>query len=113
MDQCGAGCDLALDLAHVLHEYRCTGNSVYGERDGGDVEHQQRDANDHSDWCGRQCELQPGARAGAGNDFGTERGAGGNGEIYDFLPYAVPGALWDRMLGLHGAGFADAGFGGC
>ena len=41
MDECGAGCDFAFDVAHVLHEHGCVGNSVHGERDGGDIEHQR------------------------------------------------------------------------
>ncbi len=39
--QRGAGCGLAFDVAHVLHEHGCVGNSVHGERDSGDIEHQQ------------------------------------------------------------------------
>ena len=49
MDQCGAGCDFAFDVTHVLHEHGCAGYSVHRERDGGDIEHQQQDADDHGD----------------------------------------------------------------
>ncbi len=48
MDQCGAGCDVAFDVAHILHEYGCAGHPIHRQRDGGDAEHQRADADDHA-----------------------------------------------------------------
>ena len=69
MDQCGAGCDFAFGVSHVLHEYGCAGHSVHGERDGGDVERSAaRLLTITVTGASGRRELQPGAGAGAGDD---------------------------------------------
>ena len=85
MGECGAGRDVALDVAHLLHEYGCARHSVHGKRDGGDVEYQQQDVDDYGDGSERQRELQPGAGTDAGDDSGIAAGADGDGEVYDVV----------------------------
>ena len=56
--------------------------SVHGNGNGGDVEYQQEGADDYRDGRERQRELQPGARAGAGNDHVLNDSAEQHGKIY-------------------------------
>ena len=55
---------------------------IYGDRDGGVVEHQRPDADDYGDGRERHGELQPGAGPAAGNDLWIGAGAHGDGTFY-------------------------------
>src|SRR5580698_2717893 len=98
MDQCGAGCDLAFDITHLLPEYRWAGHSIHRKWDGGDTEHQRENFDDHGDGSERQRELQPGAGATAGNDPRIEDSADCHGKIYGCGKSGVPEFVWNGMF---------------